>query len=114
MQVACAWCGKLIRVIDGQGVEGTSHGICLECAEIEWQKYQEFYKSASGEDRTMKRKVKYLFLLLSIISPIILTGCMPNINPGSFDLGKFFGNPIVTVIVLFIIIYWWLKSGHKK
>jgi hypothetical protein len=60
----------------------------------------------------MKRRVKLLFgLIISI--PFLLAGCMPNISPGSFDLGKFFGNPVVTVIILFVIIYMWLKNNKK-
>ena len=29
--IVCAWCGKKLGEKDGQGVEGTSHGICDSC-----------------------------------------------------------------------------------
>ena len=29
----CAWCNKDMGEIDGDGVEGVSHGICDECRE---------------------------------------------------------------------------------
>jgi hypothetical protein len=28
----CAWCGRQLGTIDGQGQAGTSHGICEQCA----------------------------------------------------------------------------------
>lgn len=31
IKIVCAWCGKDIGEIDGKGVEGVSHGLCLEC-----------------------------------------------------------------------------------
>jgi len=32
LKVECAWCGKDMGEKDGKGQEGTSHGICDECA----------------------------------------------------------------------------------
>jgi len=31
MQKVCAWCGKPMGEIAGQGQEGVTHGICEEC-----------------------------------------------------------------------------------
>ena len=31
MKVICAWCGKLIREVEGDESKGPSHGICIEC-----------------------------------------------------------------------------------
>jgi len=31
----CAWCGRVIRSIDGHGVYGMSHGICKRCFVVE-------------------------------------------------------------------------------
>lgn len=33
LKIVCAWCGKDMDTKDGQGVTGTSHGICDECIE---------------------------------------------------------------------------------
>ena len=33
MTIICAWCGKDMGEKDGQGQEGTTHGICQECME---------------------------------------------------------------------------------
>ena len=33
MEVRCAWCGKSMGKVDGEGVEGVSHGMCEECLE---------------------------------------------------------------------------------
>jgi hypothetical protein len=48
MRVVCAWCKKLIRVVDdapplkspgGITLENVSHGICEECLKKELPKY---------------------------------------------------------------------------
>ena len=44
MRVFCAWCGKQIRVIDGKGQVGASHGICPECAKKEMEKIEDSHK----------------------------------------------------------------------
>jgi len=31
VKVICAWCGKLIREVEGDESKGPSHGICIEC-----------------------------------------------------------------------------------
>lgn len=31
MKIICAWCDKDMGEVDGEGVEGVSHGICDEC-----------------------------------------------------------------------------------
>lgn len=36
---------KFMGEIDGQGVEGDTHGICPECLEIELRKLEEYKKS---------------------------------------------------------------------
>lgn len=33
MTVVCSWCGAGMGAKDGQGVTGTSHGICADCME---------------------------------------------------------------------------------
>ena len=33
LKVICAWCGKDMGEKDGQGIEGVSHSICLDCLE---------------------------------------------------------------------------------
>jgi len=33
LRIACQYCRKEYGLKDGQGVEGTSHGICLSCWE---------------------------------------------------------------------------------
>ena len=33
MKTICAWCGKDMGDKDGEGIEGTSHGLCQECFE---------------------------------------------------------------------------------
>lgn len=38
MKVECAWCGADMGTKDGQGVTGTTHGICPKCADKEWGK----------------------------------------------------------------------------
>ena len=31
LKIVCAWCGKDMGEKNGQGVEGTSHSICIHC-----------------------------------------------------------------------------------
>ena len=31
MKIVCAWCGELLRTLEGCAVEGPSHGICRWC-----------------------------------------------------------------------------------
>ena len=38
LKKVCAWCGKDLGTVDGQGVEGISGGICPKCAAIEYRK----------------------------------------------------------------------------
>jgi hypothetical protein len=37
----CCVCKKFLGTKDGQGITGTSHGYCPECAKAVWQKYLE-------------------------------------------------------------------------
>ena len=37
LKVVCMYCGRHIEDKDGEGVEGISHGLCMECLEA-WLK----------------------------------------------------------------------------
>jgi hypothetical protein len=39
LTVVCAWCGHELRVVDGLGQTGQSHGICQDCAAAFWFDY---------------------------------------------------------------------------
>lgn len=56
--------------------------------------------------------MKYL-LLVAIIPVALLSGCITGgVGSADFDLGEFFGNPLVIVAVLALIIWMWSR-GRK-
>jgi hypothetical protein len=58
----------------------------------------------------MKRKAKYLILLLLPI--MLLTGCMGGGGSGGFDILKLLNNPIIFWLGVLIVL--WLVFSKKK
>jgi len=61
VKTVCAWCGKDTGEKDGEGVEGTSHGICEECLEECLSKLEveaENKISAGGEQDDWQVKIE--------------------------------------------------------
>lgn len=44
INVVCMYCGKDMGTKDGQGVTGTSHGICPECLKLSDDERMEVYR----------------------------------------------------------------------
>lgn len=57
LRVVCAYCGKYIRSVPGYGVSGVSHGICEECATVEWEKLIDHIAQTRGITRDEARKL---------------------------------------------------------
>ena len=57
----------------------------------------------------MKKKVKYLILLL----PLFLTGCMGG-DGGGFDIQGFLGNPFIMAIIIIAVLYYVFKQRGQK
>jgi hypothetical protein len=53
----CAYCGKYITKKPGYGVSVVSHGICKECAKIEWEKLIDHIAQKRGISRKEARKL---------------------------------------------------------
>jgi hypothetical protein len=50
--VICSYCGRVIRTIDGQGVEGESHGICELCFPKVRAEIRKFFGERNEPGRT--------------------------------------------------------------
>lgn len=50
LKIKCAWCGKIIGEKEGEGVEGTTDGICDDCLLYYFPHLYDKIKAIIGEE----------------------------------------------------------------
>lgn len=60
------------------------------------------------------KKHKPYWVLAAVAGLTLMAGCSGGTGGADFDLGKFFGNPIVIFLVLILVVGAWLNNRKGR